>query len=324
MGGREQVLFGNCAQLAHEALVRSLVGDGFTHVWFEVPLTGAPRFDVHVAFSRKCLRSGSFLAGAGNGYDELFRWYAQVETGGNGLAFAYDVSEGTIDNPAVHVNVNKSPLDDVDRFFELSGRAGAAACYRAFAKRLPNDWNVWYMGVHPGRPGVPVRVDCSVNRRRREDYAADLRLFEMDLRACGFEADLTALPDLAGVLLASPYQIELQFDVLEGGRVGPTLGLSAALGLCAAGHLRRLFDEGGDIAAMLGRVERLGLTDSRWHSVREALYAKAVPYRDALLTMYCLPTFFKLRMRDGRALDAKFYLQAAALELPTTTGCGSA
>lgn len=313
--GREQVLFGSCAPLAREALLRSLTCNGFSDVWFELPLAGNPRFDLHVAFSRERLGSGSFLPGAGSGYDELFRWYAQVEKGGRGLAFAYDVSEGLIDVPAVHVNVNQAPLDDADRFFELAGAGDAVGRWRSFVERLPNGWHVWYMGVHPGRPGAPVRIDCFVDSGRQKAYAADLGLLEDDLRSCGFSASLDALPDLAGALLASPFGLELQFAVLEGGEVGPTLGLSAAFGMRPAALMRPLFDEGGPIAQLMSRVEQLGLSDARWHSVRDAMYSLTMAASGNTLALYCLPTFLKLRMREGRALDAKFYLQAAAHKL---------
>ena len=32
----------------------------------------------------------------------------------------------------------------------------------------------------------------------------------------------------------------------------------------------------------------------------------------ALLALYCVPTFVKLRLRNGKPLDAKMYLQAEA------------
>ena len=92
-----------------------------------------------MALSREDLRGGArFLPCSGNGYDELFRWYAAEERGGGGLAFAYDVSDGRIDNPAVHVNVNNAPLDDMGRFFDITAGEGAADLYRGFADRLPN------------------------------------------------------------------------------------------------------------------------------------------------------------------------------------------
>lgn len=53
--GREEALFGNCQPLAREAFSRSLAGDGFPAAWFEVPLSGKPRFDLHVAIPREAL-----------------------------------------------------------------------------------------------------------------------------------------------------------------------------------------------------------------------------------------------------------------------------
>lgn len=93
-------------------------GDEFPAVWFEVPLAGRPRFDLHVAISREALAPGAaFAPGSGNGYERLLRWYADDEPGGAGLAFAYDVSGGAIDSPAVHVNTNNAPLSNIRRFF---------------------------------------------------------------------------------------------------------------------------------------------------------------------------------------------------------------
>ena len=87
--GREEALFGNCQPFAREAFSRSLIGDEFPIVCFEVPLTGAPRFDLHVPISRSALVPGTgFAPGAGGGYDDLFRWYSEEEAGGCGLAFA--------------------------------------------------------------------------------------------------------------------------------------------------------------------------------------------------------------------------------------------
>lgn len=48
--GRERVLFGSSAPLAHDAFGRSLVGDVFPELWFEVPLLGEPWFDLQSPF----------------------------------------------------------------------------------------------------------------------------------------------------------------------------------------------------------------------------------------------------------------------------------
>ena len=314
--GCDQALFGSCAPLARTAFQRSLIGEGFPVVWFEVPLAGKPRFDLHVALSRETLHEGAqFLPHAGNGYDELFRWYSEQEEGGGGLAFAYDVGEGRIDNPAVHVNVNGAPLADMDRFFDLAGGAGAAERYAGFASRLPQGWQVWYAGVHPGRPGSPVRVDCFVVAGLKDAYATDISFLENDLAACGFEATGPALLGLARPPLDSPFGLELQFDVMPDGSLGPTLGISAAFSLRTAHAMRPLFEEGGPAAELLGAVERLELADDRWRRIPDAMFSKLVPADGTVLALYCAPTFVKLRMRDGQPLEAKVYLQAEASTL---------
>lgn len=316
-GGRDKALFGSCAPLAREAFLRSLAGKGFPIVWFEVPLAGEPRFDLHVALSREMLRGGvRFLPGAGNGYDGLLRWYTEEETGGNGLAFAYDVGEGRIEDPAVHVNVNGAPLSDMERFFDLAAGDGAAKLYGSFADRLPEGWRVWYAGVHPGKPGSPVRVDCFVDTTLEDVYAADPSLLEGDLHACGFRALGPAFRDLAMPILDSPFGLELQFDVMRDGALGPTLGISASFPFGTMRTVRALFDDGGPAAELLGTIERKGLADGRWRRVRGATFSKLVHVDDAALALYCVPTFVKLRMRGGEPLDAKVYLQAEACMLP--------
>ena len=310
---REQALFGSCAPLAREAFRRSLIDEGFPTIWFEVPLAGVPRFDLHAALSHEMLREGArFLPGAGNGYDGLLRWYAEEEADGGGLAFAYDVGEGRIVDPAIHVNVNNAPLSDIDRFFDLAAGEGAAELYRAFANRLPKGWRVWYTGVHPGRPGSPVRVDCFVDTALKDAYAADASLLESDLVDCGFTALGPALFDLAMPELDSPFSLELQFDVMRDGALGPTLGLSVGFPFRTARTVRPLFEEDGAAAGLLGAIERMGLADDRWRQIPGAIFTKLVRMDDAALALYCVPTFVKLRMRDGEPLDAKVYLHAGA------------
>lgn len=314
--GCEAALFGSCAALAREAFQRSLIGDEFPLLWFEVPLTDAARFDLHVAISRNALKEGvGFLPGAGNGYDALFDWYAREEKGGGGLAFAYDISDGRLESPAIHVNVNNAPLGDIGRFFDLAGGDGAAALYDEFASRLPRGWRIWYAGVHSGRPGAPIRVDCFVDRVLQESYARDASLLERDLVSCGFTASREALISLVAPILRSPFGLELQFDVGRDGTLGSTLGLSAGFRLRTAKGMRPVFEKDGVGAALMGEIESLGLADARWRRIPDVMYSKFVSFDDGACALYCLPVFVKLRMRDGAALDAKLYLQASAAEM---------
>ena len=285
--GRKAALFGDTQPLASEAFSRSLAGDEFPIVWFELPMLGRPRFDLHVALGRAALTADpTFAQGAGNGYDELFAWYGSEEGGGGGLAFAYDTGEGRIADPAVHVCVNNAPLGDMDRFFGLASGAEAAQLYRDFAAKLPLAWHVWYAGVHPGRPGSPVRVDCLVSGERQTAYAQDLSLFEADLRACGFTAFGPGFERLAELVLASPFQLELQFDVLRDGSLGPTLGLS----------------------------------DDRWKLIADAAFARHVAYErendsEGRFAPCVLFNYAKVKFTACEPQPAKFYLMLNAREL---------
>ena len=311
--GRREALFGDCEPLAREAFLRSPSGGEFPLLWFEVPLAGQPRFDLHVALSRKSLQGCTqFFPDAESNHNELFRWYVENETGGNGLALAYDISEGRIDDPAIHVNVNGSSLENMDRFFDLAAGEGAYARYLGFESRIPQGWRIWYAGVHPGRPGAPVRVDCFVDEVLKSDYATDMTLFERDLRACGFTAASPALRDLAAPILRSPFRLELQFDVMGDGSLGPTVGVSAGFPFVSSDAVRRLFGDGGEGGKLMTAIEGMGLSDERWRYVPDAAFSKLVQAGDAARAFYCVPTFVKLRMRNGEPLDAKFYLQAGA------------
>ncbi|MBQ9043630.1 MAG: hypothetical protein IJ111_12555 [Eggerthellaceae bacterium] len=313
-GELQAALFGDCQTLAREAFRRSsLAGGAFPIVWFELPLFGNPRFDLHVAHGRGTIEGNpTFATGAGNGYDELLAWYSREERGGRGLAFSYDVSDGRIDDPSIIVNVNGEPLDDMAHFFELIADATAARAYQGFADCLPQGWRVWYAGVCPGRPGSPVRVDCFVDEDLKGAYVRDIALFERDLRSVGFSALGPTLRDLARPVLESPFGLELQFDVSRDGATGATLGLSAGFSLMSPARARLLFGQGGAAARLFGRVEQMGLADGRWRRLPDACFATGVPLEEGLASLYCVPAFLKLRMRDGVPLDAKAYLQAGA------------
>lgn len=312
-GECEDALYGTTQPLAREAFARSLAGNDFPLVWFELPLLGMPRFDLHVALARTSLVPGTtFAPGAGSGYDQLLAWYCEEEPGGGGLAFAFDVGDGRIEDPAVHVNINNAPLSSMERFFGQTAGIEAAALYRDFTSRLPEAWSVWYTGVHPGRPGSPVRVDCFVNTERRNAYAADIAILESDLRSCGFSASLASLADVAEPILSSPFGLELQFDVLRDGSLGSTIGLSACFSLMAEGTARAMLAEGGAMFTLLKKAEALGMADSRWQKLTDGLFTRMVRIGEHTMALYGSPTFAKLRIRDGAPLDVKIYLEASA------------
>lgn len=306
-------LFGTSAPLAQEAFRRALAGAPMPIVWFEVPLTGPPRFDLHVAHDNADLHEHApFASDAMDGHGNLLNWYASEPRAGGGLALAYDVGDGRIDAPAVHANVNALEAFDAEGFFDHVGRPEAAVLYRGFEKQLPRGWRIWYFGVHPGRPGAPVRVDCFVDASLKRAYAAEPAKFEEDLRQAGFAVEGSAVRRVGAEVAASPFSMELQFDILSDGTLGQTVGVSAQFPFAIASTARLLWEPDGGAAQLMEFAVNSRAADTRWRRIRDAMFSMVVQDGGVLYALYCIPMFVKFRVRAGELLDAKIYLQAGA------------
>lgn len=307
-------LFGPNALLAQEAFRRASEGVSVPSVWFEIPLSGPPRFDLHVAHGNADLHEHApFASDAMDGHGELLNWYASEPREGGGLALAYDVGDGRIDAPAVHANVNAAKAFDVEGFFARVGRPEATALYHDFAKRLPQGWHIWYFGVHPGRSGAPVRVDCFVDKSLKRTYAVEPAKLEEDLRKAGFAVEGSAARCIGAEVAASPFGMELQFDILSDGALGRTMGVSARLPLVAASAARLLWEPAGKAAQLMEFAENSRIADARWRRVRDIVFSTAVRNGNISQALYCVPVFAKFRVCADKLLDAKVYLQAGAV-----------
>ena len=306
-------LFGTSAPLAQEAFRRASAGASMPIVWFEVPLSGPPRFDLHVAHGNADLHEHApFAPDAMDGYGDLLNWYASEPRAGGGLALAYDVGDGRIGTPAVHANVNALEAFDVEGFFIHVDRPEASALYRGFEKRLPRGWRIWYFGVHPGRPGAPVRVDCFVGASLKRTYAAEPARFEEDLRQAGFAVEGSVARRVGAEVAASPFNMELQFDILSDGTLGQAVGISAQFPLAIASTARLLWEPAGDAAQLMKFAVDSRAADDRWRRIRDAMFSMAVQDGGVSQALYCVPVFAKFRVRADELLDAKIYLQASA------------
>ncbi|MBR3159865.1 MAG: hypothetical protein IKF14_12305 [Atopobiaceae bacterium] len=306
-------LFGASAPLAQEAFRRALAGASMPTVWFEVPLSGPPRFDLHVAHGNADLHEHApFAPDAMDGHGELLNWYASEPREGGGLALAYDVGDGRIGTPAVHVNVKSAGAFDAEEFFAHVGRPEAAALYRDFERRLPQGWRIWYFGVHPGRPSTPVRVDCFVDKNLRRLYAAEPTMFEEDLRQAGFAVEGSVARRVGAEVVASPFGMELQFDILSDGSLGQTVGVSAQFPLAIASAARLLWEPGSGAAQLMAFAVDSRIAEARWRRVRDTMFSTVVRDGNTLHALYCIPVFAKFRVRADELLDAKIYLQAGA------------
>ncbi|MBR2683685.1 MAG: hypothetical protein IKE22_10530 [Atopobiaceae bacterium] len=307
-------LFGTNAPLAQEAFQRASAGASMPIVWFEIPLSGPPRFDLHVAHDNADIHEyAPFASDAMDGHGDLLNWYASEPRAGGGLALAYDVGDGRIGAPAVHANVNAVEAFDAEGFFIHVGRPEAAVLYRGFEKQLPRGWHIWYLGVHPDRLGAPVRVDCLVGASLKRAYAAQPAKFEEDLRQVGFAVEGSAARRVGAEVAASPFSMELQFDILSDGALGQTVGISAQFPLAKASIARMLWEPTGGAAQLMEFAENSRVADARWRRIRDAMFSMAVQDGGVLHALYCSPVFTKFRVRADELFDAKIYLQAGVV-----------
>ncbi len=312
----ERELFGTSAQLAQEAFEHATEGTSAPTIWFEVPLSGPPRFDLHVAHGNTDLhRHAPFAPDAMDGHGGLLNWFASKPREGGGLALAYDVGDGRISAPAVHVNVNAAKAFDAEGFFAHVGRPEAAALYRDFASRIPQGWRIWYFGVHPGRPDTPVRIDCYVSKNLKRAYAAEPTKLEEDLQKVGFAVEGSTVRCVGAKVAASPFGLELQFDLLSDGALGQTVGISAQFPLMPASAARQLWEAGGEAAQLMEFAVDSRAADARWRRIPDTMFSTAVKNDNTWQALYCVPVFAKFRVRANKLLDTKIYLQAGAPNL---------
>ena len=311
--GREDELFGLSAPLAREAFTRSLAGDYFPELWFELPLIREPWFDLHALASREDLDAGAaFEATACGGASETFGWFAAQGSGARQLALSWDTGSGEVASPAVQLLKRTDDEQMTCDFLAAAGRPDAAPAYRAFAARLPRGWFACYAGVFPARDVPFLRVECIPESDLQEAYAADPALLEAHLRQVGIGEAGGALVDRCQLLAGAPFQLEFQFDVTPEGSAGPTFAASVRFacppGTCGS----EAFDVDGAAGNLMRQVEAWGLADERWRLLADAAFAKRAAAAGESCLLYCYPAFLKLRWRAGVPLDAKAYLIAGA------------
>ena len=184
----------------------------------------------------------------------------------------------------------------------------------------------WYLGQMPNRPGNPGRVDCFLADRWREQCTEDPHVFSEALEGFGAAAPdagmLACLQELARI----PLGWEIQTDVLEEGRIVPSLTLSLVLPVRGRTSARELFSEGGPAAEAMGILERIGAADGRWRLIPETALARLapvpVPDGDPVpVLMAALPRFIKIKWECGALRAAKVYYACRA-DLPENSGEG--
>lgn len=312
--GRENALFGNCAQAAHEAFSRSLAGSEFPELWFEIPLSGEPWLDFHALVSYEDVAgTQARFSGQEGAYADALSWFASQKPGMvRQLALSYDTSAGDIDNPAVQVLVSRRDVSTPLGFLKAVGRPRAESSYRTFAETIPLEWFACYIGAFPRRQTANspdwVRVECIVGEELQRAYAQDPTTLRNHLARIGLDSIGDQAIDDVCTLARSPFPLELQFNVGPDGMALPVLSASVrfqpADWTSEEARLR--------IGEVIGQISHDGLIDDRWNRLVEATFAKRVNRKDESFKLFCFTAFVKLRWRKDEPPDAKAYLMARA------------
>lgn len=310
-GGREAVLFGDCAPLAHEAFVRSLAGDGFPELWFELPCAGEPWFDLHVLVTPDQLDPNTpFAPETCGNCPDAFAWFAAQDQGVRQLALSWDVSSGDIEQPAIQLLTGNGDVGVTSAFLSAVGREDAAAAFRSFSERKPEGWNACYAGVFPQRSDPFLRVECIPIPQLQRVYAEDGALLEAHLQQVGFTALGDTLIPRTQLMARTPFRFELQFNITPNGCSDDTLSASVYFDPPNEEEPTKCFDPCGEAGMLMQQAESWGLADSRWRLLADTAFSNRVERGNDCLNIYCSPAFLKLRWKDGEPYDAKTYLVA--------------
>lgn len=310
-GGREQALFGKCATEAQKAFALSSAGSAFPEIWFEVPLLGDPRFDLHALTSRESLDpDGAFPPERTGGFPDTFRWFAKQGDKVRQLALSWDLRPGGEPAAALQLLVSGKDEDTVAGFLKTAGREDAAERYRLFARRLPEDWFACYFGVFPARPGSALRVECIPSAGLQEAYAKDPGLMRKHLEQAGVREFGDTLMPRCSTLAGTPFRLEFQFDVEADGSAGPVIGASLRFASPSGDEGYPPFNPAREAGGLMNRVCEWGLADSRWRLLGDTAFAWRVRHGEENCRLFCYPAFVKLRWRAGVPLDAKAYFMA--------------
>lgn len=320
-GKRKTEFFGDLT-LSEKAFANSLIDNGFPTIYYEIHLKGRPRTDMHVSVSSKSIHACETIPPhlGGSGYEEFFAWY-KTTTGRRTLHLAYDLSEKRTDSHGIQLFF-ELPFSDVKEYFRIMGSEVSAEYLREFEARAPKGWRPIYFALLQGRPGSPVRIDYFVRKERQEIYARDINVLGEDLKSVGFYAVNDEFLYFCSEIAKAPFPMELQFNVLGGGTVDSTIGVSATLMPTVLG-LRRpdnptfaqtveSFSEGGAAYRLLQRVETWGLGDSRWRYAKDIIFYKRLSLGGANVFLFSMPVFLKVRWHEGKSFDAKIYDIATA------------
>ena len=302
-------LFGEHNTRDIEAFSRSYIGNEFPEIWFEMPLSGKPWYDLHILTARKSLEEDCKIP-EDVFYPKVFSWFA-ASTGVRQLAVSHDLSKGIYDNPAVQLLVSGRDDGVVHDFLAASQKSYLSAFYDAFMKRRAESWYACYFGTFPSRSDQLLRIECIPKKQDQISYASDARILAAQLESVGYKASAETL-ELINFMAALPFPIEFQFDVTRNGTVAAVMSASLRFSMpgIKRGSLQTAFlNDDENVERLMKRLCDLGLSDERWKLLPDAAFAKRLGEGHLI----GFPAFIKVRFNADGPVDAKAYLMSRSL-----------
>ncbi|MBQ9068187.1 MAG: hypothetical protein IJ131_03865 [Eggerthellaceae bacterium] len=317
MDGREAALFGNYGPYAREAFRRSLAGESFPELWFEIPLAGDPWLDLHALVSYEDVAgTQASFSGQEGVYANAIEWFAaQSPHAVRQLALSYDTSAQDVDHPAVQLLVNSDDIAAPIGFLQAVGQLDATEPYRTFVESMPHPWYACYVGVFPRREEADgqdwVRVECIVGDQLQHAYANSAEGLIEHLTRVGLQGICQDAVEGIRAFARTPFPLELQFNVGKDGKALPVVSASVRFQPkdWMDGQRREHIDH------LFRWIQKQGMADNRWELLADTLFAKSVTRGGKSAVLSCFPAFVKLRWRKGEPPCAKAYLMGMA---PTT------
>lgn len=317
--GRGNALFGDFFAQTHDFYRRMLIGSGYPTAYFEFPLLGEPCLDMLSGHSS--VEAGAkFAESAGFGFQKMFDWFSGVCDGSRPLScgMELDLSAEETEKAAVYLQYRDADELVVPFLESVCESARAPGCLEII-RQMPEGWPPAYVGLFPGREGVPLRIGRYLEPKERARLAEDPSLLGERFRKIGFTAfDEPMLHQCSRLMKMAPL-VDFQFDLFPDGSIGDTFGLSLSFGLVDPRAARECMEDGAG-AALMQHLQDLGLSDDRWKLLAGAPFARHVPFlredgSEGRLFLCIRHNFAKVKFRRGDMLGAKFYLLGSAGEL---------
>lgn len=317
--GRGEALFGTSIEQARPVYERTLVGNGYPAAYLEFPLMGKPSFDL-LSVHGFVEQGARFADGAGFGYQAMVDWFAGVcEPGGSvSCGIELDTSSGETERAGVYLQQRRRH-ELVVPFLKTVGESRRAQSYLDVLERMPEGWPPAYVGLFPGRSGVPMRIGGYMGREELAKCAGSAAYLGDRFRAIGFTAFDGEMLDRCTKFMSLAPSVDFQFDIMPDGSLGNAFGLSLSFNETKPRQAHDCMEHGYG-AQLMQTLQDWNLADDRWKLIADAAFARRIPYEREDGSMghlaFCvLFNYAKVKFIGCQPQPAKFYLQCKASDL---------